>query len=224
MDKKELYAEYEKLLLGKKRNLPSSFWDQNPTISYQNALTIIQYAVEKLLKWTPSDVANALTLKTMHMMKLHTLLKYLNVPDVYESGFDARYIAHILYPREISYSHAQATLEIYQRIISDKACAYPKRFFHDESGVQRAKICLSFVLRNKLFFSSIEDMYSRFASSEGQKIMAEYHLLTAATLFETLIDYLHQSLSEAQRDDYLYNYYKFQIMYRQQKRIKEINN
>ena len=80
MDKKELYAEYEKLLLGKKRNLPSSFWDQNPTISYQNALTIIQYAVEKLLKWTPSDVANALTLKTMHMMKLHTLLKYLNVP------------------------------------------------------------------------------------------------------------------------------------------------
>ena len=67
-------------------------------------------------------------------------------------------------------------------------------------------------------------MYSRFASSEGQKIVAEYHLLTAATLFETLIDYLHQSLSEAQRDDYLYNYYKFQIMYRQQKRIKEINN
>lgn len=219
MDKKELYVEYEKLLLGKKRNLPGSFWNQNPTVSYQNALIIIRYAVEKLLCWTPLDVANALTLEMMHKMKLHVLLKYLDIPAVYESGFDAHYIAHILYPREIPYNHAQATLEIYQRVISDEARAYPKRFFHDEEGIQRARICLSYVLRNKLFFSSIEDMYERFASSEGQQILIQFHLTAAAILFETPIDYLHQSLSETQRNDFLYNYHKFQIMYHQQKRV-----
>lgn len=218
MNSKELYSEYEKLLLGKKKNFPGAFWHSTPAISRRNALTIIRYAVEKLLGWTPQDVADAFTLNLMHMMKLHTLLKYLDIPNVYEGGFDAEYIAHLLYPREISYDPARVTLDVYEYVISDKIHAYPKRFFYDEDGAVRAKICLSYVLRTKLFFTSLEEMYARFASQEGQQILTDYHLTNAALLFDSPLDYLHQSLSAAQKNEFLYNYYKFKLMYRQQKK------
>ena len=77
----------------------------------------------------------------------------------------------------------------------------------------RAKICLSYVLREKLIFSNIEEVYRYFLTSKGKADIHNYYLTAAFDLFETPIDYVHQTLSSSQRDEFLFNYYKFQYLY-----------
>lgn len=223
MNQRELCCEYETILLGKRRNFPGSFWEQGEVESRENAIVLFRYAIEKILNWTPLDVKNALTPEIIDMLKLTVVMKYMNITGEYDLGFNSHYIAHLLYPTIIPYDSAQVTLSIFKNVLKNGSGAYPKKFFHDEAGVYRARICLSYVLRNELLFSSIQDVYKCFASSEGIRIINKYHLSAAAPLFETPIDFLHQSLSETQRNPFWYNYYKFQVLYREQRRLYKEN-
>lgn len=211
--RKELCLEYDRIVTGQKKTYSSSFFKVNEEIARDNALAIMRYAFEYFLCWTPEDIANSLTFEILKIMKLHSLIKYLQIPEEFGGKLEARYYAHILYPNKIYYDDSNLALDTYKRVISIKGCSYPKKFFHDEKGVARAKICLSYVLREKLIFSNIEEVYRYFLTSKGKADIHNYYLTAAFDLFETPIDYVHQTLSSSQRDEFLFNYYKFQYLY-----------
>lgn len=214
MEKKELYSEYEKIYVGIKKNLPGSFFKENPDKAKENAIAIIKYAFEIMLGWTPEDISfsvNADILKTMH---LNTLVKYLQIPEEFGSKIEPKYFAHILYPDKIYFDDSGIALNIYKRILSGENIGYPKKFFHDEKGIARAKVCLSYVLREKLIFSDIEEVYKYFLTPQGKADIHNFHLNAAFALFETPIDFVHQTLAESQKNDFLYHYYKFKYLYK----------
>lgn len=211
--KKELYAEYEKIVTGQKKTFSSSFFKGNEEAAKENAVFIMKYAFEKFLGWNPDDIANSVNMDILKIMKIHPLIKYLQIPDEFGGKLDPKYLAHLLYPDRIYYNDSNLALDTYKRVITTKGCSYPKKFFHDEKGVNRAKVCLSYVLREKLIFSNIEEVYRHFLTTKGRSDIRNYYLTTAFELFETPIDYVHQTLSASQRNEFLYNYYKFIYLY-----------
>ncbi len=216
MGKQELYSEYEKILLGKKHNYPSSFFNGTPKNSEDNACEIMRYAF-RLLRWTPQDVFHHLNKDVMRLMKLDVLLKYINYPEELNNKEDLYYIAHILYPKQIPYNIQELTLNVYKKVLNREIYTFPKKYLQGELGTVRLKICFVYMIREYFAFHTIGEIYDFFASNKGTKALLQYGLLNVSnTLFETPIDLLHESLSESQKNDFYYQYYKFKILYKKE--------
>lgn len=70
-------------------------------------------------------------------------------------------------------------------------------------------------------FSSLEAMYAYFASPKGREAIREYKLLVPLReLYESPLDYLHDSLSSQQKSEELYEKYK-RIQQKRKKTGKE---
>jgi len=211
MISRELKLEYESILLGKKKNYSTVFFGtENKERNQENALNVMRYAFESFLGWTPQDIYNCINMEILDTMKLDSLLKHIEFPSELSIKNDLNYIAHMLYPSVIPFNTKKRVISIYNQVLEKKLYRYPKDFLEGSDGILRAKICLKYVLQNYLLFHNIEEMYEFFASKEGVKALKEYQLFVASnTLFESHIDYLHETLSENQQNEFLYHYYKF---------------
>lgn len=216
MGKKELYAEYEKVYTGVKKNVSLSFFKGSPESAKENAIIIMRYAFEKMLNWAPEDISNSLTMEILRQMHLTNLIRFLQIPYELSAKLDSRYFAHVLYPEKIYYDEKGITLSIYKRVLSGELAGYPKKFFHEEDGYVRAKACMSYILHEKLIFSNLEDVYRHFLTQRGRADIQKYHLVTALSAFETPVDYVHESLPASQQDEFLFQFYKFKFLYKRE--------
>ncbi len=221
MTSKEIILEYENILLKKKNNFSNTVLTKNDVASSRkNALVILRYAFEEILHWSPNDIINMLTKNVAEQLRLDSPLKYIEVPVEVNRTIKNRYIAHLIYPRKISFSEREITVDIYKKVLSKRIYGFPKRFLSDDKGMERARACLNHLLQNHLQFHSIEETYSFFASLEGSKALKKYQLFVVSNdLFDTHIDFLHESIPEYQQNDFLFNYYKFRILYARSKRL-----
>lgn len=209
---KELKREYEDILLGKKKNYSTVFFGRDKDACHRNALEIIRYALEAFLRWTPQDIAGNLTGDIIELMKLETLIKYIEFPGELNSKTDMFYIAHLLYPQVIPFHPKEKTLQIYAAIVSKKIYRYPKGFWEGTDGVLRAKTCLKYMLQNYTVFHNVAEMYKCFSTSEGNKLLRQYQLMGACEcFFDAPLDFLHETLSKTQRSEFYYHYYRFQL-------------
>ena len=65
--KKELYAEYEKIVTGQKKTFSSSFFKGNEETAKENAVFIMKYVFEKFLEWNPDDIANSVNMNIQNI-------------------------------------------------------------------------------------------------------------------------------------------------------------
>ena len=92
---------------------------------------------------------------------------------------------------------------------------FPKQFLAGADGLYRAKLCFHYMVTQYLTFTSIEDMYRFFSSRGGAVALRKYRLSQVCKdLFEYNVDFLHESLSEDQKDELLYHYYRFSNIYK----------
>ena len=154
-------------------------------------------------------------------MKLWTLVKYLHIPEEFNSRIDSHYFAHLIFPQSVPYDNEMLTLSIFAKVCSGEYYSFPKKFFQNENGVQRAIICMSYVLCHHMQFSSVKEIYSHFSSSAGVRSLKAYHLISAIELFETPIDLVHESLAKSQKNEFYYVYYKFIYLYKKTKTQEE---
>lgn len=232
IDKGLLY-EYINIHSGAAKNFSSAYFSGGPSRNHEIALRVIKYAVEIFLHWTPEEVKNYLNKDVIEDMKLKRVMSYISFPPGLDPNKDYWYIAHMLYPDELPFSMEDVTLFVYKRLLrgieSGKSVKIPKFMFDNHDGRQRAQLCFRYLLSHYIPFKTPEDAYAFFASSRGEQELNKYGLtLVWKNIFGSPVSFLHNSLPQEKRNDFLYHYYEFQYRYREmnsnRKRFKVIND
>ena len=212
-----LMFEYDLILLGKKNTFSPFFFNYNKEQNKRMALYVFKYAIEKYLKWSPEEAATYLNYEVVKFMKLDGLLRYIEFPAELDKHVDLFYIAHLLYPGRIKFDKKELILRTYKEVLDQKLYKFPKEYLSGSMGVIRACVCFQYMVSQFLPFNNIEEMYNFFSSTNGVKALKKYRLYAICTdIFDYPIDYLHEALSENQKNEFFYHYYKFVTTNREQ--------
>lgn len=231
MAKPEYIAAYEEILMGHpfsrvrenkslktRKDYPRTCFSSTNTDQENraNAISILQYAFKDLLGWDAEICKKAISQEVIDMMKLTNIQQYLDVPIEYNGAVDPVFYASLIYPERVFFDREQLAIDIYEdvlneRIFNDRKRSYPKKFFQGQDGKDRACLCLIHALQ-KQSFHNFDEVYSLLADP-SKKFLIASKLLLADSEFETPLDYLHDSLSDDDKDDFLYSYYKYKYVY-----------
>ncbi len=173
------------------------------------ALSVIRFAIEEFLGWTPEEAVQRLNSKIITEMKLDEAINKLNLPEGSIVDNDYSYVIAQIYPW-VKVNLSDLTIKYYKHVLDDtNNKSFVRRFFAGADGRKRSVICLHYLLgRVSTFFSSIEDMYDFFSGVGGDRFLSKNKLKLAKQLYTSDVEYLHKSLSKEQRDDFLFHYYQ----------------
>ena len=218
---RNLLYEYHMLLVG---NIPAIQPDLFVGEAKQKeaaALDIIRYAVERLLRWGPREMAAKFNGDVIKQLKLTKIVSYVIFPPEADRKRDYFVYAHKLYPDIISMDLYTLTILTYRNVHEKHLVKFPKGFFDDNIGRTRALMCLNYALATDGHFDSKQDMYRAFAETEGVQFIQRHRLDLARRLsWESNIDYLHDALARNDRDEMWRHYYKFTQKCKQYNRKK----
>ncbi len=212
---------------GKPETFSNTYFGPAREKSERMAIELFRMVVEIFLHWSPIDCKERMSWKIIEIMKLTDIYKYLPFPPYLDREKDYWYIAHILYPAEIPFSSRQLTIEVYKRILDGELYKFPKKFFDSADGRERACICLNYYLEHYESITSIEELYKYFASNEGKAAIESHGFRVVWNqLFGSPVAFLHEALSESDKDELLFHYYEFEYQYsvqlKSEKRAKNI--
>lgn len=212
MDENILYAEYERIYCGIRKNFSSSVFFPGMKLQNEaNAKIIFRYAFEHFLNWTPMDIKQNINWEILQKMKLDTLVKYLDFPGELLPKQDLYYIAHILYPAVVRYNSSDVVISTYKRVLDRQIYRFPRNFFDDEKGKERAILCFRYMINHFLSAKDMKELYYYFAGPEGKKTISTYQLAIPCSLFYAHpLDFLHDA-ADTQKDEFLYHYLRFKI-------------
>lgn len=213
MENENLIYEYQQMLLDEDKTFPSGYFtEKNADHKRKNevsAIAVIKYAIENLLGWTPEQMQRNLNYGIICKLRLRHFLDYIDFqPEVnVDKDFDA--IAAKIYPDRIRIDERALVIKTFERALSGEISKLPKAFFEDKSGRDRAIICLNYVISQKCVFNDIQDVYAFFVSPQGKRFIQHNRLSSAQRLlWESPLDYIHDSLNEADRNEVWFHYYK----------------
>lgn len=217
--------EYENILLGKKTGFASYFFQHSPERNENTALSVIKYALETYLRWTPVQSYASFGKETVKLMHLDGLLRFIRFPPEADPATDWFIIIGKIYPGLVKINKKEMTLIIYRKVLNGTLYKFPKGFFDGAPGQTRAIICLRHMLAQHGSFESIEQLYRAFAGSSGTKMLKKYKLSAPCTyLFESPLDFVHEALSEEEQNELFYRYYRFKTVmeaYRREQRASK---
>ncbi len=217
---------YDQTLLGREKSMMQFFFHENLYGAdgvRENALAVLRYAVEDLLRWTPKMMVDQFNGEIIRKMKLEKVILALNrdFPVQLNKKKDYFYYAHMLYPDIIRVSDEYLTIKTYKDLLAGKIQRLQKGFLEGDEGEGRIRLCLNYQL-NLSVPTSIRGLYYDFANTQrANKILSDWKLNTARRAhYKHPIDFLHESLPEDQRDEFLYRYYKFRFANEQSRQLR----
>lgn len=212
-----LMFEYELILLGKKNSFAPYFFNYNAEYNEKIALEVFKYAIEDFLGWSPEEAQLYLNMDILKIMKLDTIVRFIRFPAELNLEKDLFYIAHLLYPKRVKFNSRELILRTYKEVLDGILYKFPKEYLSGSMGVTRACICFQYMASQFLPFNNVEEMYKFFSTTNGVKALKKYRLYAICTdIFDYPIDFLHESLSSSQKNEFFYHYYKFNIINREQ--------
>lgn len=225
MEDSSLYYNYEQILLDEKRVFAKYFFSGIDAVCEKNALRVMKFAFENYLRWTPEELADNLNEEILKKLKLLYLVKYVRFPAELDPKEDYFYIAHKLYPEKIKYDVVESTRRVFNRVVDGNRKKFPKGFFSDSDGDERACLCFQRMLaQSELTFHSIKETYQFFSTSKGNSMLIKYRLYSQMHhFFGTALDFLHESLSDEERSPLWLHYYSFFNEYDQLEADKQKN-
>lgn len=208
----KLYAEYDSIVIGERKNFSDIYLCRENSISTKYALAVIKYAFEKYLRWTPEVVKANINLEILQLMHLDLLLKYIPFPVEYDKNKDFFYIALLIYGGAEKATRNRV-IHIYEKIISGEMSKYPKDYFVGNDGIVRAGICLQYLICNYIQYQNANDLYHLFSTEEGYKMLTKYKLINVCReTFDTPVDFLHFVLPPRMKNSLLLNFYRYKYV------------
>ena len=204
--------EYEEVLIGSRKKISSCYFLFNKKGNERVALTVIRYAIEKLLGWNQDNAIMLLNNNYISFMKLDQMMKYIVFPsDVSKEDID--YLLYLLYPKKINYDVQKYTLRVYDNVINNKG-RYPKDYMYGYLGLLRARICLQHVLQTGKIFKSTDELYKFFSSKDSVKYMKQKKLYQLyINFYDSPLEYMHCSLPQNTKNEFLFHNYMFMQQY-----------
>lgn len=199
----------------------SIFGSYADAIKEQRALKIFQYVIETYMKWSPEDAAVYLDYNFIQKMRLTPILSKIRFPEELDPQTDLVYVVSLIYPDRIIVDSHDKILNVYKKVLSGESVRLPKSFIAEPSGVFNACTCLQYVLQQNYIFNSVEEMYELFITPEANRILKKYRLNNVQKeLFVSPLEYLHESLSESQKDEIYYHKYGLKLYEKSRKSKK----
>ncbi len=204
---------YEQLLLGHKpQRVPAAELND---ISLQ----MVKFIIEHVLRWTPNEAAEHISdhiLNTCGMTNYY--INKIKVPSDIKSTENRKweYILHQIYPHSVPYDQYRQVIEAYKEIELGITDQFPKNMFAGENAADRAAAVLQYYVSAYISYQTVDELYKIFTGKEIKGMLKEAHLYSICrSLYDSSpLDYLHYSLSEDDRDYFLYNFYKFKTAFK----------
>lgn len=200
------YYIYDQVLLGRKKTIGKELFEMtvngrkeyNP-VDEDRSIKIIKYAFEYYLGWSPSRIWEEISEEILEKMKLSSLVNQrVRFPvELLDTKENLKYLVCRMYPDLYHYRPEHAVINYYDRVLSGEIKRFKKGFFskEDNSGKDRAAICLRRALELDGRFASREEMYDFFCRSEGRQFISTHKLGSACRdLFEFPICFLHYAV------------------------------
>lgn len=206
----ELFNAYDNYLIGKERILGTyHFIGEAPGgMNEKIALSCIKYALEYILEWSHDMAIKKFDAYMIQKLKLNRLLEYIDFPLDVEYG-DPEYILSLLYPKNIHLSQTYLVEKMYRSTLK-KNTQFPREYFSGDIGMRRYCICLRYLIRNYHVFYSVEEIYSFFCSTEGNKFLASFRLKSPASqLGIDVLRAVYESTSDEPDSELYYCFYSF---------------
>lgn len=225
LDIKTLTIEYENILLYsyENRNISNAYFSGDKKSKEKKVIALCRYLIEEILHWTPQEAKDYLNWSIIKKFQLDTLiLKFLKFPPGIIPETDIFYLVHLCYPNEIPFNKKNYVLKIYTTTLNGDG-RFPKEFFDGFDGICRACICLRYALSRYYVYMSKEELYELFGvSKNANAFLKKYKLQSACkNLFDMPVDFLHYSLPEEQKDEFLHQYYRFKRDFAEIKKRKK---
>lgn len=210
-------AEYEQILIGNLDGFSPRYFQFKEKGNEKVALTVYRYAIEELLEWTPADAGRFFSLTVTDRMKLTPLLSYIDFPpEIIDVQGQIAYVLHLLYPQQIHFDFRGYVIGIYTDVLQGKR-KYPRDFMYGHKGLLRAEICLQHILNKEMVFESKESLYEFFTFGDIYGFLKKKKLYQLyRSFFNKPLDYLHGSLPEEIRSEFLYQFYTFARAWKKQ--------
>lgn len=226
MDNKSLIIEYENLLLNQSasRELSTYYFAGDTKEKEKTVILLCQYLITEIFHWDVKQAKISLTWDILQKFALDKIiLKYITFPPGIDPKTDMFYLLHLCFPKEVRFDERAHVINIYTKVLNEES-RFPKDFFEGIKGMGRACICLQHMISRYMVFHSIEELYDMFGDTKYiNKVLTKYKLKKASSLlFHLPVDYLHYSLSENQRDEFLHQFYCFEKSFKDaQKQIRK---
>lgn len=187
--------------------------DNDPWDNHKKAVHIIRYILRDIYHFTKEQILQMASREWIHELALDTPYAKLIFPDELSKKKDYFYLAKLVYPDEIvSLSEDQLIKYVYKQVTDpEKSMKFPANYFNQEKGRYRAMICLRKAIEWYGDFTSIEDLYEKFADEKyATKFLKKVQLLKPMSLyFKDPMEYLDWSLPDGQANGLLYFDYRF---------------
>lgn len=212
---KTLIASYEQVLLGKQKMIAAAYFrSKSDSVNERNILILFRYGFENLLRWSPEEVRDNITLEIIDKrLLLRPYLRFIQFPPELDKFDNLWYLACAAYPTQIKYDWYKFTIECYEAVLSGKKKRFPKGFFDESRGEMRACFCLRHKMNNEMQFISIEDVYRTFGSVSILKTLKKWKLLEPLNEIYNgnPIEFLSDAMPEKSRDEFWYHFYHFKF-------------
>lgn len=206
--------EYERILLGLQKQYTLAMQGgRNSYVNKKEFGYIWNYAITKLLGWTPEEALVYMTQDIVKKLKLDTTYYAIDFNPAISFIGNYRFALQYAFPEEVSYNFRQETLAEYKRVAkkeewqNDKSpYKYHKNFFSGTTGYERAKICLNYAVQSYLSDMTTEELYDFFANkTEARKFLSTHNLdLPARILYQNdILSFFHDSYDKR---NYFYYY------------------
>lgn len=213
MTDQAIVYEYEELLLGNRKTFGGSL--SQDTVSAEHAVQVLfKYVIEDILHWSPDDAAAYLTWHLIKQLKLDVLVKHLEYPQGLSKQKDIDYLIHVVYPKQFKYDTKEQCISEYKKVLAG-GYSFRKNYFTNEMGIRHAGIILTYIISMQ-GFTSVDEIYEFFADkASALKFLSKHKIANnAKILYESPLEYLHYSLPDSQRSEFLYHFYLFNNQYK----------
>ncbi len=212
LDERTNIYEYEQLLMGQRNDFQISF-KGNAVENRVEVGNIWRYAITKLLGWTPQEALKYLTNEIVDALLLNKTFVGLNYDREHTFIADYRFILQYAFPKEIKYDMYAEAIAEYERVAklgiwkNDKSnYKFPKSFFTDENGPERAKILFRYAVNIYLGDTNPDDRYKFFAnkSRATRWINAKKLSKPLKVMYESPLEFYHDAIPFREKDEFLY--------------------
>lgn len=208
--------EYEEVLMGKKKDFLCSF-KGNLSENQIEIGNIWRYAITHILKWNARQAEKYLTDEIVERLMLHKTFSGINFDKAHSYIQDYRFVLQFAFPGEVIFDKRKQAIAEYEHVAklgkykSDKGIyKYPKKFFLNTDGIERAQFLLMYVINLYLSDMTVPELYAFFNDKSAALRWLRKRKLDVPVrlIFVTPLEYLHYSLPSNKRNEVLYYNYR----------------